>query len=261
MGGVRREREGRTRTERATGRGRPRAAAPPPRSRPAQRPALAPLLQEGGRRRGRRRVVLPGRQDVLRLMQGVDFLLPSGLPVFVGGAALDACLLQVTEVLGGYLVLLLDVLLLGAERRGLLDLPLLLLVLDLRLLQARGLLDVAVLHLLLVELLVALLLHLGVGLHLGKLLVRLLKHRDDAGACLLRVRDPRVRGVPGGRRVGEDHGSWLLAALGLHQLPRLLLDHSALLVVRLQDGDGVRDRRLRILGVFRGHGILLLPDP
>merc|ERR1719442_81403 len=246
MGGVRREREGRTRTERATGRGRPRAAAPPPRSRPAQRPALAPLLQEGGRRRGRRRVVLPGRQDVLRLMQGVDFLLPSGLPVFVGGAALDACLLQVTEVLGGYLVLLFDVLLL--------------LVLDLRLLQARGLLDVAVLHLLLVELLVALLLHLGVGLHLGKLLVRLLKHRDDAGACFLRVRDAGVRGVPGGRRVGEDHGSWLLAALGLHQLPRLLLDHSALLVVRLQDGDGVRDRRLRILGVFRGHGILLLRD-
>mmetsp|Transcript_76222 Transcript_76222/g.210838 ORF Transcript_76222/g.210838 Transcript_76222/m.210838 type:complete len:316 (+) Transcript_76222:434-1381(+) len=129
----------------------------------------------------------------------------------------------------------------------------LLLSLHLGFLLPAGLLDLRCLHLFLVVLLVRHFLRLCVGLHLREIGRDLLQDCDDSLRLLLRIRDARVRGLPGGRLVAQLHR---LRVAGLQE--EGLVDGATLLVELLQDDDGLGNGVLRLLGILDGRLVLLL---
>mmetsp|Transcript_115333 Transcript_115333/g.246490 ORF Transcript_115333/g.246490 Transcript_115333/m.246490 type:complete len:221 (+) Transcript_115333:36-698(+) len=199
-------------------------------------------LQEGCRRRRRRRCRPPLEgvlQDLLRLAQGVHLPCTGTSALLVSGITLDASGPQVLEVLQHCLVLIGNMLPHRLHRHDLVILTLHFLGLLLSLLGSASLLNVAELHVLLEGLLVGLLLSPSVRLHLREVGRNLLEDRDDAIFRRGGVREASVGRLPSCRCLRQNH-----CCVALHELPRLLGHHTAVLVEGLQDGNGISEGRL-----------------
>mmetsp|Transcript_21980 Transcript_21980/g.60066 ORF Transcript_21980/g.60066 Transcript_21980/m.60066 type:complete len:235 (-) Transcript_21980:52-756(-) len=184
-------------------------------------------------------------QDAQGLLQGLDLSLAPIHAVLVADASIHAGRLKLVVVRQCRIKLLLraiQVRLLGSERLRLV-LLLGLFVLDVLLLGR--LVDLRVSLELIVELLRRGLRCGGLGFEARKVGLDDLKHTEDASILCLQA---FVGGVEDRRRL------WLL----LHQCSRL----ASFRVKLLEDSEGLRDRRLRLLGVLDRLGVgglLLLP--